>query len=214
MRFTQGFSSPLLAGAGILMAGYVLGCFATGYYVVLFFRKKDIRQLGSGNVGARNVGRYLGTWGFIATFLGDTAKGAVAVWGATAFTGSGWLTALAPLAVVSGHIWPAQLGFRGGKGVATAFGALLVFDPYLTFAMVLLCLSVLPLIRKTVLAALITFALAPLMSVFFGHPPWQIAGTSALSALVLIAHRKNLLEEFAAMDSHRNLHGNSKKLSE
>src|SRR5579859_7966679 len=117
-------SAPPGRVAGILAASYLLGCFTSGYYFVRWRLGQDIRDSGSGNVGARNVGRLLGAPGFLATTAADVAKGMLAVWLALEFTHDFRLAGLAMLTVVLGHIWPVQLGFRGGKGVATSIGAL------------------------------------------------------------------------------------------
>src|ERR1035441_7362285 len=119
--------SPLTA-LGVLAGSYVLGCFSTGYYLVRQRTGQDIRELGSGSTGARNAGRVLGCQGFWLTMAGDMAKGALAVWLALALTGNDRVAMLAWLAVVMGHIWPAQMGFRGGKGVSTSLAGLLIYD--------------------------------------------------------------------------------------
>ena len=125
--FFGGGVSPL-AGLGVVLGSYFLGCFSTGYYLVRQRTGQDIRELGSGSTGARNAGRVLGRPGFWWTMAGDLAKGGIAVGLALALTGSERVELLAWLAVVAGHIWPAQLGFRGGKGVSTSLMGLLVFD--------------------------------------------------------------------------------------
>src|SRR5512133_2320005 len=104
----------------IALAAYFLGCFTTGYYLIRFRLGQDLRDLGTGTVGARNVGRLLGWQGFLLTVLGDFGKGVVAVWGAWYFTSDVWAMGVAMLAVVVGHIWPAQLHGHGGKGMATS----------------------------------------------------------------------------------------------
>jgi acyl phosphate:glycerol-3-phosphate acyltransferase len=119
-------SADWTRAGGIGLAAYALGCFTTGYYLVRWRTGRDIREVGSGSVGARNVGRLLGWRGFLATVLGDFGKGALAVWAARQFTTDDRLVALAMPAVVAGHLWPAQLRFRGGKGMAAALGALLI----------------------------------------------------------------------------------------
>src|SRR5512135_2701540 len=124
--------------SGIAVAAYLLGCITTGYYLVRLRLRQDLRDLGSGSVGARNVGRLLGRPGFLLTVLGDFGKGALAVWAARHFTTDDRLVALAMLAVVAGHVWPVQLCFRGGKGMATALGALLVYDWQLALACALI----------------------------------------------------------------------------
>jgi glycerol-3-phosphate acyltransferase PlsY len=118
--FIGGDVSPLTA-LGVLAAGYALGCFSTGYYLVRNRTGMDIRELGSGSTGARNAGRVLGRQGFWLTMGGDMVKGGLTVWLTLALTGNYRLALLALLAVVAGHVWPAQLGFRGGKGVSTAW---------------------------------------------------------------------------------------------
>jgi glycerol-3-phosphate acyltransferase PlsY len=88
--------------ATVCAAGaYVLGCFATGYYLVRARTGRDIRNIESGNIGARNVSCVLGKTGFCLTVLGDVAKGILAVWAAQRFTGNDLLAALAMLAAVA-----------------------------------------------------------------------------------------------------------------
>jgi glycerol-3-phosphate acyltransferase PlsY len=84
-----------------------------------------VRLIGSGNAGARNVLRSGDTTSAVLTFLWDAAKGALAVWAADRLLPNDWIGGVAFLFVLAGHIWPAQLGFRGGKGVATAMGCTL-----------------------------------------------------------------------------------------
>jgi glycerol-3-phosphate acyltransferase PlsY len=133
-------SANWFQATGSVLGAYLLGCFATGYYLVRARTGKDIREIESGSTGARNVGRVLGKPGFVLTVFGDFGKGALAVWGAWEWTNNHHLAAVAMLAVVAGQIWPAQLRFRGGKGVAASLGALLVFDyrMALTFAVLFL----------------------------------------------------------------------------
>src|SRR5262245_20080215 len=112
----------------LILAGYVLGCVTAGYYVVRFMKGIDIRHEGSGNVGARNVGRVAGPLAFTLTFLVDFAKGAFAVWLAEHFHSRPLAVICVILAVCAGHIWPLQLRFHGGKGAATALGVLLIYE--------------------------------------------------------------------------------------
>lgn len=192
----------------ISLAAYVLGCFTTGYYLVRARTGQDLRQLGSGSVGARNVGRRLGWQGFALTVLGDFGKGALAVWAARHFTTDDRLIALALLAVVAGHVWPAQLHFRGGKGMATSVGALLVYDWQLALAFALLFAGTFAMLRKTVLPGLFALACLPLLSAYLARGPVEVVGVTALAGLVLIAHRKNLMTEFSSLLERRNVHPN------
>src|SRR5438876_4068176 len=148
----------------ISLFAYLLGCFTTGYYLVRARLGQDIRELGSGSVGAKNVGRVLGWTGFLVTLAGDFGKGAFVMWAAQHFTTDARLLGLAMLAVVGGHVWPAQLRFHGGKGVATSLGALLVYDYHVAVAFAILFCAGFLMVRRTVLPGLFAFVCLPLVS--------------------------------------------------
>jgi glycerol-3-phosphate acyltransferase PlsY len=188
---TQPPAELKLALATIL--GYALGCLCTGYYWVRWRTGRDIRTLGSGSVGARNVGRLLGKSGFLVTLLGDFAKGSFAVWLARELGTVPWGTGLAVPAVVLGHIYPAPLGFRGGRGVATFLGASLLLDYRLVLALGALLAIALILTRSFTVAGLIAVAILPsaLPVLKSGRP--QAIGIVAAVLLVLLAHRDKIL---------------------
>jgi len=190
--------------AGWLVLGaYVLGCFTTGYYLVRWRTGQDIRESGSGSVGAKNAGRILGAPGFMLTVSGDFAKGMFAVWLARHFTPADRLAGLTMLAVVAGHVWPVQLRFRGGKGIATSLGALALYDYHLVVAFLILFAGVFAVLRKTVLPGLFGFACLPLVSMYLGHDPAKVVCISMLGLLVLATHRKNLQEEILQLAGRR-----------
>jgi acyl phosphate:glycerol-3-phosphate acyltransferase len=185
----------------IALAAYSLGCFTAGYYVVRCWTGQDLRDLGSGSLGARNAGRVLGWRGFILTLLLDFGKGLLAIWVASHFSSERWLQALAMLCVVGGHLWPVQLRFEGGKGVAASLGALLVYDLRLAFAFVLIFAGAFAFMRKTVLPALFAYACLPAVA-WLGRETYNPAEPvntfilTMVSALVLFAHRRNIHDEF------------------
>lgn len=185
---------PPLAGVS---AAYALGCINTGYYLVRWKTGADLRQSGSGNAGAKNTGRVLGSWGFAASFLGDTLKGALAVWGAQQAGFAPPVQSLVMLAVIAGHIWPVQLDWRGGKGLSTSFGALLFLDPVLAGVLFALCVLLLAFTRRSTLGALGAYALSPLVATLLGRGPAALATMLVFAGLVLFAHRNNLRAEFA-----------------
>lgn len=186
----------LLSSIILALSAYAVGCFNTGYYLVKALRNRDIREVFSGATGARNVGRILGRSGFLATFSGDALKGALVIWIARALDADPLLIPwLAPL-VVAGHILPAQLGFRGGKGLSTALGTMLALD--IRFAMVGLVPYFAPRFhpKGRILSGIAPMVILP----FLPFPAWSGSQVSALclsSAFVLFAHRKN----WAAKDS-------------
>lgn len=182
-----------------VLGAYVLGCFATGYYLVRALRGADIRDVDSGSVGARNVSQVLGKRGFVLTTLGDIAKGVLAVWGTRHLTGDDRLAGLVMLAVTTGHIWPAQLRFRGGKGVATSLGALLIYDWRLALTYVVVFLGGFALTRKTILPGLFSYVCLPVAAFWLGRDGLNTAVIALLAALVLVAHRRNIVEEFPAL---------------
>jgi len=197
--------------SGIALTAYILGCFATGYYLVRMRTGQDIRELGSGSVGAKNVGRLLGWRGFLTVVLGDVCKGMFAVWVARHFTKDDRIVALAMVAVVVGHVWPAQLWFRGGKGIATSLGALLIYDYHLIVAFLLLFMGFFAVLRKTVLPGIFAIACLPLVSMYLAHESAKVVGISIISGLVLITHRKNLLEESFHFVERRKIHAKNNR---
>jgi glycerol-3-phosphate acyltransferase PlsY len=195
-----GQTVPISHITTIFLGCYVLGCFATGYYLVRWRLKLDVRQLGSGNVGARNVGRVLGAPGFLVTVAFDFAKGALAVGATRLFNDDGRLAGLAMLAVVLGHIWPIQLGFHGGKGVATTLGALAAYDYQLLLAFGVMFVGLFFIFQRTTLSGLMAFVLVPLAAMFLEPDNVKAVVTSLVAGLILLAHRKNLMEEFHITD--------------
>jgi acyl phosphate:glycerol-3-phosphate acyltransferase len=196
-------SANWFQATGCVLGAYLLGCLATGYYLVRARTGRDIRETGSGSTGARNVGRVLGKSGFGLTVLGDCGKGALAVWSAQAWTHNHQLAALAMLAVVAGHIWPSTLRFRGGKGAATSLGALVVFDYRMALTFAALFLAGFALTRKSVLPGMFAFACLPFASLWFNPDGLTATLIAVLSAMILFAHRKNLTDEFIALAARR-----------
>lgn len=191
--------------ATVLLGGYLAGCLTTGFYLAKMRLGLDIRELGSGSVGARNAGRFMGAPGFLVTLLGDFIKGAIAVWAARLLFADQRLTGMAMLAVVLGHIWPVQLGFRGGKGVATSLGALAAYDFRLGLAFTALAI-LFSIFGRLTPAGLIAFAFLPLEAKLLHRVPFEITTVAILAGMILFAHRKNLIEEFSHLGAPHDAH--------
>jgi glycerol-3-phosphate acyltransferase PlsY len=199
-------SAHWLRATGCTLGAYVLGCFATGYYLVRARTGRDLHEIESGSIGARNVGRVLGKSGYLLTMLGDMAKGALAVWFASEFTNHNRLImALAVLAVVAGHIWPAQLHFRGGKGVATSFAALLLYDYRVALTILIVFLAGLVATRKSLFPAMFAYVCLPLAEGWFHRAGLSATFMTVVAVIILFAHRRNLAKEIAALLARRVL---------
>ena len=189
----------------LLVAGaYALGSLSTGYYLVKLRTGQDVRLLGSGSTGARNVGRALGAPAFVATLAGDTAKGIIAV-GVAVIAGVGdWGLMLVAIAVSAGHVWPVQLRFRGGKGLATVMGAVLVLDYWIVILALLVAAIAFAISKHFTPSGLVAVALVPALTAMTGRSSIEVViGLSALAALVLIAHRRNILSALEKPEHRR-----------
>ena len=175
----------LLALAG----GYFLGSIPFAYIVTQAFGLGDIRQVGSGNVGATNVLRTGNKLAAALTMIGDVGKGVVAVLIARQFGEAPAMAAA--LGAFVGHIFPVWLNFKGGKGVATCLGILAALSwpvALLSFGTWLVAVAI---GRISSLAALVAAVAAPIYMAFWG--PWFYAvGSAILAALVFLSHRENI----------------------
>lgn len=183
----------------MILCSYLLGCCTAGYYWVRLRTGQDIRRVGSGNVGARNVGRALGSSGFAVTFLFDFLKGALAVWLARWMELGPEAVIACLVAVVVGHSWPIQLKLQGGKGISTSMGVLLCYNPELSLVLIALFVPIYFLLRIFTLSGMLAFALSPLVAFLSGFTNREVAAISFLSMLVLITHRKNIREEIGRL---------------
>jgi glycerol-3-phosphate acyltransferase PlsY len=172
---------------------YGLGCFQTGYYLVRWSSGKDLRTLGSGATGARNAGRLLGHRGFILTLAGDVGKGALAVALACWFGHASWVMASAAVAVTVGHIWPVQLKFSGGRGVAVTIGAWAVLDYRLLGFLALGALLAYAATRRVKISGLVAYAVLPAAAWTLKPSATEYAAVWVLCVLVLFAHRSYLV---------------------
>lgn len=174
----------------LCLGSYALGCLNGGYYIVRLRSGQDVRQLGSGTAGARNVLRTRGRGDAVMTIAWDMARGAVAVLAARLFAPNvPGAEGLATMLLVIGHIWPAQLGFRGGKGAAPLSGAMLVLAPGVALACIGIAALLLLVTRQFTWAGLAAVAAAaPLMAITRAAPPATLAGAGAACAIVLCVH--------------------------
>jgi glycerol-3-phosphate acyltransferase PlsY len=180
---------------------YGVGCFNAGYYFVRWKTGNDIRLTGSGTTGATNVGRVVGWKGFAITTVLDLLKGVIMMWSAREI-GIGDLSVHCSLiAVVGGHIWPLQLGFKGGKGVNTAIGALLVVQPGLCVLTLVVFSLFFFVTRDYLLNGLLAFSLMPLVGLVMGLPLLTILALVMLVGMLLYSQRGNIKEHIRVIRS-------------
>ncbi len=177
----------------LVIAAYLLGGIPSALFVVWIATGKDVRQEGSGNVGATNATRIGGlAVGAVVTLL-DVLKGAVPMWLMSVLNpASGWIAAVL-VAVVVGHCYPIWLRFHGGKGVASAFGAYLVLAPWAAAVALGVWVVVLAVGRRVSLASVVATAVFPVSLALMYHPsPTILAAVSGVSTLIIFRHRSNI----------------------
>jgi glycerol-3-phosphate acyltransferase PlsY len=197
--------SPALALGIDFVAAYLVGSLPFGLLIARYVAGVDIRQSGSGNIGATNVARVLGKGLGLTVLVLDCLKGAlptlVLPW-LLADTGVPrlHLAVLAGTAAILGHMFPCWLKFRGGKGVATALGVALALGPIATavaFALFVLCIALTRIVSLSSMLAACTFCgveLWLLRPTPFNHETWSLAAFSTLApALIIVRHRANLV---------------------
>lgn len=179
------------AGLLLLLGGYLLGAVPFGL-LIGWARGVDVRRLGSGNIGATNVLRVVGKAEAAGTLLLDGVKGAAPVLLARALTlGDGWAAA-AGLAAFLGHCFPVFLRFRGGKGVATALGAVLAALPVVGLTALAVWLATALCFRYSSLAALAAAVSLPVTTAVREGGGPSLALTLLLAALIVVRHHANI----------------------
>ena len=173
----------------IVLTAYLLGSLPSGLFMSQLFKLQDPRTVGSQGIGATNVLRGGHKWAAALTLFFDAAKGSMAVMLAVLFDSS--LSQLAGLIAVIGHIWPIWLGFRGGKGVATALGVMAVLGWPLAVICTVTWISVAFVTRYSSLASLVTVCLSPFYAIFLDKYD-LITLCAIFAALLLWSHRVNI----------------------
>lgn len=152
----------------------------------------DVRDAGSGNIGATNVARVLGKGRGLLTLLADTAKGFVPVYMGQRLELSDAALALVAIAVFLGHLYPVYLKFQGGKGVATAFGSLLALAPLAATVMILAFALAVFCSRKVSLGSISAALAAPVSLWMFSYSVELIAMSAFLGTMVIFRHFENI----------------------
>lgn len=196
----------------LLLAAYFIGGIPFGYLLVRWRTGEDVRAKGSGNIGATNVLRSSGRALGVATLALDIAKGWTAVW-LMAKYGSAeprW-TALAGLAVILGHAFPAALKFQGGKAVASFVGAFAFLAPLPLAAITIVFVLVVAVTRFISLGSIVSAALFPLAVWMIDHPDPPLVAAALAGGLFIIWRHKSNIKRLRAGSENAFTFGKKKK---
>ncbi len=197
------------------LAGYFLGNISVSNIIARSVAKKDIRTMGSGNAGATNVLRNMGLKYAIPTFVGDALKAMLAAVLGCLIIGEGffefdWLYGytcpqifVGGFAAILGHNFPVFMGFKGGKGVSCSLGLLIVMNPLLGIALVILAAAANLFIKQYSLVSIATMLLATFLYAFLdaGGDMIEICVLIAMLLLMLFMHRQNILRLIKGQES-------------
>jgi len=176
----------------IIVLAYLCGSIPTG--VLLTQRLGlDIRNMGSGNVGATNVARSAGKKVGLLTLIGDIIKGLVPVLLVGFFNLGETALACAAVAALLGHLFSPFLGFSGGKGVATGLGVLLGLAPLAVLLALLVFLVIFAVSRIVSLSSIVATTITPLLLWWFSYPAARTLAGVFITLLIIVRHRENIV---------------------
>lgn len=175
----------------VCMLAYLLGSIPFGVMLAKF-RRVDLRQHGSGNIGATNVARTLGKTAGILTLLGDCGKGYLAVWIAGQLLEAQWAVAVAGLMAFLGHVFSIFLKFKGGKGVATGLGIFLYLIPWAGLTSIGVFAISLAFTRYVSVSSIVAAISIPWLGIYFQAPGPSIYVATAAAIITTLRHRENI----------------------
>lgn len=191
----------MLTDFGLVVFAYLLGSVSFGLLLDRLYGKHDLRQSGSGNIGATNVARTMGKTAGLLTLLGDACKGLIAVWLAQRWGSSEWVSGGAATMAVVGHMFPLYHGLRGGKGVATALGCFLPILPLPLISGAVMWLATVAIWRYVSIGSILAAITLPIAAALFDASPPFIYTAILITLLVLYKHRSNIQRLRAGTES-------------
>jgi acyl phosphate:glycerol-3-phosphate acyltransferase len=173
---------------------YFVGTIMFGYLVIKVIHHKDLRHLGSGNVGARNAGREHGKIEFVLIFLGDALKGVIVVVGASILNFPESIQLLGLALCIIGHIKPVTLNFKGGKGISTFIGGVIAFEPLIVPVIIIAFLILYPFLKSFTIAGLGSFLFIPIFLVYREYDWISCLLATGILFIICFAHSENINE--------------------
>jgi glycerol-3-phosphate acyltransferase PlsY len=184
----------------LFITSFLIGSIPTGLLIAKA-RGIDLKKVGSGNIGATNVMRSVGKKEALFTLLGDIGKGALAAGIAKAFSMGAFYEGLLGLAAILGHNFSIFLKFKGGKGVATSIGVLLVFSPHAGLFTITLWLLTAKWTRYSSLSALVAFGLLPLTMYMLDYSNEKMTIAVLMAVMLFIRHISNIKRLISGTES-------------
>jgi len=176
----------------ILAVSYIAGSIPSGYIVGKVFGI-DIRQLGSNNIGATNVYRVLGFKPALAVFIADAVKGMAGVYAGHVVLGTPLASLAGGFGAIAGHNWSLFLGFKGGRGVATTLGVLIMLMPKESLVLFLLWAVIVYITRIVSFGSIVAALVAPFLIWYFGERIELLYFGIVAAAFVIVRHKQNII---------------------
>ena len=177
----------------IILGCYLLGSIPFGYIAGKLFKKIDIRELGSGNIGATNVFRILGPSLASLVLISDIGKGIFSIYLVQYFNIDNLLIlTIAGLAVICGHDWSLFLGFKGGKGIATTFGVIFALNPIISILAIVVWAVVIIITRYASLSSILAVISIMIFTILFKQPYEYIIFSAIIIVLSIFKHKENI----------------------
>ena len=182
----------ILTWALVLIAAYFIGSIPSGLIIGKALYNTDLRQCGSGNIGATNAWRVLGKKAGIVVFVMDFLKGVIPVLLASYFIGTPWSMVIVGVMAIAGHVFSIFTAFQGGKAVATGLGVVTVMMPDIALIVFVVWLIIVMITRYVSLGSIIASVLVPILSIVFEYPiPFMDFGVFT-ATLIVLRHRPNI----------------------
>jgi acyl phosphate:glycerol-3-phosphate acyltransferase len=187
----------------VLLLAYLLGGIPFGYLIVRWRTGRDVRDLGSGNIGATNVLRSAGRALGVITLILDILKAIAAVWIADYLTGGSplWMSGAA-LAVMAGHAFPVFLKFRGGKAVASFIGAFLYLTPAPLIAVLIVFVITVAVSKHISLGSIVAAGTFPLGVWLILHPAAPVEVAAIIAGIFIVYRHRANIERIRAGNEH------------
>jgi acyl phosphate:glycerol-3-phosphate acyltransferase len=188
----------------LIVLSFILGSVPFGI-IIAKVKGVDLKKVGSGNIGATNVLRSIGKLPAVLTLIGDILKGTLAVMTGRYFGIGPFYEGLVGVSAILGHNFSLFLGFKGGKGVATSFGVLLIYTPKTALITFIIWLVAVFFTKYSSMGAIVSFILLPANIIIFDYETKKLLITILISLFILIRHKDNIT---------RLMNGSEKKIGQ